>query len=522
MHSSSLAPAPGALIPPGTSLGKFKILRQLAVGGMAELYLAQASGLEGFQKQIVLKRVLPHLAADDAIVGMFLQEARLAATLHHPNIVQVYEMGIAAGSYFFTMEYVPGIDVRTVFRITSTTGESIPFEFIIAIGAAAAAGLHHAHEQRTSDGRPLGIVHRDVSPSNLIVSVNGVVKVIDFGIAQAQIGHAETRTGSTKGKITYMSPEQCKGATLDRRSDIFSLGIVLHELTSGQRLFATGSDYDTMTKIVSNETPLLSSLRDDCPAEFAQIVARCLERDPAKRFTSAELLQLALEGMARERRLDISSVALGQWMQRLAESDAVASAHPPITLGLPLTATAAAHEDSNDVRVHEGAPIAGERSPRPAKVLLRWVGAAVGTAVLAGAAVLMLQHRVASVKPPRPARIEEPEDHPIGVRPQVELSSVPRLPPEITPPPVDQRQVLLPVPAEVSTGHPPTKAVVLRQHNVTARHSRAIGRDDTHQPFTTTNPSSPPASAETGEQKRPQTSRAPKREEPDLDSWTGK
>ncbi len=219
-------------LPGGATFGKYEVLRKLAIGGMAEIYLARVRGHAGFEKLVVLKRILPHIAEDPAFVKMFLDEARLAATLQHPNIADVYDVGSEGKFYFFTMEYIHGADARTVRLQAHRKSQPIPLMNALAIVHGTASALAYAHDKRGPDG-PLGLVHRDVSSSNILVSFDGAVKLVDFGIARATSRESKTRTGTLKGKIPYMSPEQCQNQPLDRRSDLFSLGVVLYELTVG-------------------------------------------------------------------------------------------------------------------------------------------------------------------------------------------------------------------------------------------------------------------------------------------------
>src|SRR5450432_3178125 len=202
---------------------------------MADVLLGRADGsdskIAGFERHVVVKRIKSEHAKDKRFIPMFLHEARLAATLHHQNVVQVHDIGEAHGEYFFAMEYLHGEDLRKILGSVSKAKTHIPLANVIAIVSAAAAGLHYAHERRGSDKKKLDIVHRDVSPSNIIVGYDGSVKVVDFGIAKARMRAENTRTGTLKGKVSYMSPEQCKGASaVDRRSDVYSLGVVLYEL----------------------------------------------------------------------------------------------------------------------------------------------------------------------------------------------------------------------------------------------------------------------------------------------------
>jgi serine/threonine protein kinase len=284
---------------------------------MAEIYLARASGIEGFEKIVVLKRILPQHAQNDEFIAMFLDEARLAATLAHNNIAQTYDIGVEGQSYFFTMEYVHGEDLRNMLKQAARLGRGLPIELAVQIVLGMAAGLHHAHEKRGTDGRPLGIVHRDVSPSNVICTYDGAVKVVDFGIAKAATHRAESRVGTLKGKISYMSPEQCRGEKLDRRSDIFALGILLYELTTGSRLFRGENEFAILTQIVGNDVPLPTSRRPQYPPALERIVVKALQRDREQRYATMQDLQLDLESFARDARLPISSIALARYMEDL-------------------------------------------------------------------------------------------------------------------------------------------------------------------------------------------------------------
>ncbi|MGZ3407887.1 MAG: serine/threonine protein kinase, partial [Polyangia bacterium] len=298
-------------------LGRYEILRPLARGGMAELFLARATGIQGFEKLVVVKRILPEMARDTEYVEMFLEEARLAAGLHHSNIVQVYDIGEDELTPFFAMEYLQGEDVRTICRAAELRGERVPVEHALAIAIGVAAGLHHAHEQRDSDGRPLGIVHRDVTPHNVAVTFDGGVKLLDFGVAKTKKRTSATRHGTLKGKLGYMSPEQCRGDELDRRSDVFAVAILLWELLTGRRLYGGRSDFGVMKSIVETDAPRPSLVWHDCPPELEAIVMRGLRREREARQQTAEELQLALEAFARERRLPVSNAGLGHYLREL-------------------------------------------------------------------------------------------------------------------------------------------------------------------------------------------------------------
>lgn len=312
--------------PSGTRLGKYQLLRRIATGGMAEIFLARAQAMHGFEKQVVLKRILPQHASSDDFIRMFLAEARLAATLHHPNIVQVYDIGEEAGAYFFTMEYIQGEDLRRLVRAARRKQTPIPLAHILHIIMGMAGGLHHAHEKIGTDGLPLGIVHRDVSPSNVLVTYEGDVKVVDFGIAKAAAAQNSTIAGTLKGKIPYMSPEQCRGEAVDRRSDIFSIGTLLWELTTGKRLFAGENEFAILNRVAKADVPPPSSVRPEYPPELEAIVMRALSVDPENRYPSAIDLQIDIEDFAREARLPVSSARMGRFMRALFDDELKAAA----------------------------------------------------------------------------------------------------------------------------------------------------------------------------------------------------
>ncbi|MCU1276943.1 MAG: hypothetical protein JWM53_489, partial [bacterium] len=323
-----------ALARGGERFGKYETLRRIAVGGMAEIHLARAVGLEGFEKLVVLKRILPQYADDEEFVRMFLDEARLAATLHHSNVVQVYDIGAVDGQYFLSMEFLHGQDGRQLMKTVAASQQPLPLENAIAIMIGVLAGLHYAHE-RVVDGKPLNLVHRDVSPQNVFVTYDGGVKLLDFGIARASSRLSETRAGTLKGKIAYMSPEQCSGLPIDRRSDVFAAAIILWELTTGRRLFTGDSDFEVMRKIKEEDSPRPSAGSFAYPLALERIVLKGLKRDPAERYASAEEMQLELEAFVREQRLPVSAVGLGRWMREtfrddLARWERLSSAAEPI------------------------------------------------------------------------------------------------------------------------------------------------------------------------------------------------
>lgn len=295
-------------------VGRYDLVRRLGSGGMAEVHLARASGIEGFEKLVVLKRILPHLSADPHFVKMFLAEARLAAILEHNNIVQVFDLGRHDQDYFFTMEFVYGETLYSVLRAARRMGQKLPLEHSITMGIGTAAGLHYAHERVGFDGKPLGIVHRDVSPSNVMLTYDGCVKVTDFGIAKVTSRTDVTQAGTRKGKVPYMSPEQCRAKDLDRRSDIFALGIVLYEASTQTRLFDGEDEFGVMNRIVNGDIEPPSSRRSGYPKELERIVMKALSVDRERRYKTARGLQLDLEKFAREKKLTATPSHLSKWM----------------------------------------------------------------------------------------------------------------------------------------------------------------------------------------------------------------
>lgn len=299
--------------------GKYTLLRRLATGGMAELFLALQKSVAGFEKIIVIKRILPSMNSDEAFIEMLLHEARIAATLSHPNIVQIYDVGHAEGAYYIAMEHIHGEDLRSIVRqMKKHHMTEFPMENALAIVNGVCAGLAYAHEKRGLDGEPLRIVHRDISPQNVVITYGGDIKVVDFGIAKSgdRIGE-DTKSGRLKGKVPYMSPEQARGEEIDWRSDIFAVGIILFELTTGKRLFKGRSELETLRLICDRNYPRPSQVRPGYPPRLESIVMRALAKDREQRYQSARALQEDLEAYIREERLVVSTLRLRDWMESL-------------------------------------------------------------------------------------------------------------------------------------------------------------------------------------------------------------
>ena len=299
------------------SYGKFQLLKKLATGGMAEVFYARQRGIEGFSKEIVVKRILPHLAEDAEFVEMFKHEAVVAARFNHPNIAQVYEFAEQGGSYFIAMEYVHGEDLGRVMRKAWSTNQWIARPLAIRIIANAAEGLHYAHTRTGDDGRPLKVVHRDISPQNIIISFDGSVKVLDFGIAKAADQANLTKSGAIKGKFAYMAPEQAAGKPLDHRVDIFALGLVLYELITGTRPLKRDTELATLQAALEGSIQPPSQIVEDVPPELERIVMLALAKTPDDRYRDARQFQMALEDFLVGNRLSASSVQVSEMMETL-------------------------------------------------------------------------------------------------------------------------------------------------------------------------------------------------------------
>lgn len=295
--------------------GRYDILRLLGRGGMAEVFLARQRGEAGFSKHVVIKRILPHLADDEDFVDMLHDEARTAAELRHPNIAHVFDVGQDGGRTYIAMEYVHGQDMRRVQRRAQREG-GIPLIHALQMAIDTCAGLYSAHTSKDVKGMPLDIVHRDINPQNLLVSYDGVTKIVDFGIAKARSNQSNTETGVIKGKYSYMSPEQAGGFEIDARSDQFAVGIVLWELLAGKRLFKRAHDLATLAAVTDEPIPP--------PSRFAPItksldnvVMKALSRHPDDRFADCRAMMMALEDLLAEERMVHSSARVGAWMREL-------------------------------------------------------------------------------------------------------------------------------------------------------------------------------------------------------------
>ncbi|MDY7225299.1 serine/threonine protein kinase [Hyalangium rubrum] len=296
--------------------GKYQLLKKLATGGMAEVWLARQAGIEGFAKNVVIKRILPHLAEDREFVEMFKNEALIAANFNHPNIAQVYEFGEANGTYFIAMEFIHGEDLGRVMRKAWGAGQWIARPLAIRIVASACEGLYYAHTRLDGAGRPLKVVHRDISPQNILISFDGSVKLVDFGIAKAADSMGLTKSGAIKGKFAYMAPEQAAGKALDARADIFAIGLVLYELLTGVRPLKRDSELATLQAALECAIQAPSEVAD-VPSELDSVVMNALSKAADDRYRDARQFQVALEETLVAQRWVASSVQISELMETL-------------------------------------------------------------------------------------------------------------------------------------------------------------------------------------------------------------
>ncbi len=303
----------------GIPFGSYTLIKRVARGGMAEVFLARQRGVEGFEREVALKRILPHLVESPEFVDMFVEEARVAARLRHPNIAHIYDFGKVDDSPFIVMEFVEGIDGAKL--LDEAIRSPLPCEHLARIAADVCAGLHHAHSLRGPDGKVLGLVHRDVSPQNVLIGLDGQVKLVDFGIAKAAARVQRTRPGVVRGKFAYMSPEQCQGRELDGRSDVFNLGIILWEWLAGTTAFHRDDPVEAGKDITSGNLTPLREHRPDVPEALDKIVKRALAVDRDQRYPTASAMQLELEAFLRDSHSASNAILLGQFVRARFRGD---------------------------------------------------------------------------------------------------------------------------------------------------------------------------------------------------------
>jgi eukaryotic-like serine/threonine-protein kinase len=359
--------------------GKYYLLERINVGGMAEVFKAKTFGVEGFERLLAVKRILPNIAEDEEFITMFIDEAKIAVQLQHANIAQIFDLGKVDDSFFIALEYVHGRDLRAIFDRMRSRGEAVPIAMACHMIMQVCEGLDYAHNKRDGQGRELHLVHRDISPQNVLIGYEGEVKLIDFGIAKAAGKASKTQAGILKGKFGYMSPEQVRGLPIDRRSDIFAVGIVLYELLTGERLFVGESDFSTLEKVRNVEIVPPSSYNKKIPPELEKLVLKALARDPEDRYGNAIDLHDDLQSFLYSIGEFYSRKDLAAWMKKtfaveIEEDNAKLEQYRQIAA--PVAA-------SSSTEVSRRAAVAGAGSTsqgRAASVSARTGGAAGGSA----------------------------------------------------------------------------------------------------------------------------------------------
>ena len=348
-------------IPAPPRLGPYELLRRIATGGMAEVYFARRAGPHGFQKIVAVKRILPQFSRDADFVAMFVDEARVCARLGHPNIVQVFDFGEQDGELYMAMEYVDGTTGARLIRAAAARGEEIPLDVCLHITLSILRALDYAHAARDDEGKPLALVHRDVSPGNVLIDRTGAVKLTDFGIARAAEIERRTDAGQLKGKLGYMSPEQVVGRELDPRSDIFTLGIVMAEMLILRPLFSGGKELDVLLRIRDADLGAIDRAGARVPDDVRAVLFRALSRDPALRWASASAFAEGIEEIVRRRRLQVGPSRLAAFVEKLGLVAGPDGIEEETTAGVSSTAPIECDTSTRRVlRDDEGA-----RTPRP-------------------------------------------------------------------------------------------------------------------------------------------------------------
>jgi serine/threonine-protein kinase len=356
------------MVPSATlTIGRYAFHAEIASGGMATVHLARLLGPGGFSRIVAAKRLLPHMVRDAIFTRMLLDEARLAARIRHPNVVSTLDVVSSDGELVIVMEYVHGESLAKLVRTASTMAEAIPPRLAASVIIDALHGLHAAHEARDEDGKLLGVVHRDVSPQNLLVGVDGITRVADFGIAKATARSSYTRDGTIKGKLSYMAPEQIERGELTRAADVFAISVVLWELFTGRQLFDGKSDAEVMHRIVTCQVPAPSSFAAALPKIYDQILARGLARDPQQRYPTAQALALALEAVTEpmrpsEIRAWVEHVAADSLLRRSHAIAKIEGTRPDEVSALAKTMPATSPSRPQPEMLSTSAPVSSERS----------------------------------------------------------------------------------------------------------------------------------------------------------------
>jgi serine/threonine protein kinase/cytochrome c-type biogenesis protein CcmH/NrfG len=387
--------------------GKYLILGKIATGGMAELFQAKITSVEGFEKLVAIKKILPNLTQDKNLVNMFIDEAKLAAMLTHQNIVQIYDLGSMEGAYFIAMEYIRGKDLRIISNKSKAKELPIPIEYALFITCRICSGLDYSHNFKDFQGNTLKLIHRDISPQNILVTYEGEIKIVDFGIAKAAKESSDTEDGLIKGKVAYMSPEQAAGKTMDHRSDIFSTGLLLYEMVTGKRVFE-GSDLKVLDLVRKADFQPAETIVTDLPPEVIEILDRALAKAPSRRYKSCAAMLAELEECLSSFSVRPSAEGLSQYMKDLFAEEIAAEASALQQVGAEVYSfqeEATAEESTKTLRIMEKIAPAPSKKPETASSTYRlWLGTWAFAMVII-AIVLALLFKQRSV--PTPGKDEQ-------------------------------------------------------------------------------------------------------------------
>lgn len=429
-------------------IGRYQVVQEIASGGMGSVYLARQEGPAGFTKTLVVKRILPHLASDSELIEMFLNEARIAAVLQHQNIVQIFELGQDRDSYFIAMEYVHGRSLAELDRKAQAQGERVPLEVTARVVSQALLGLHHAHQHVDDLGNANPIVHRDVSPDNILVGFDGSVKLLDFGVAKATAFASKTRPGMLRGKLAYMPPEQVLEKPLDGRADVYAAGVVLYRMASGKRPYDVTSDAALIAiKMSAQPPPLLSQAVPGIDPRFEAIVAKAMAAEPENRFASAEEMAWALEELVNQGSKPAGAFQISSYMKVLFGDEARRPPSGSVSLLTPASRSGAKTRASSGSQSRTpNTPLPEEESVRlelERPTSKRWIGPILFLAIALGAGGIWLlsqqtrkQSRVVVTAVPSPSWVAE-KPAPAAPSPQpvtAENPTPPEVPPEPVPP----------------------------------------------------------------------------------------
>jgi TonB family protein len=384
----------------GVKFGQYVLIEKIATGGMAEVWKARMRGVEGFQKIVAIKKILPHLSDNQDFIEMFVDEAKLAAQLNHNNIIHIYDLGKIQSSYYIAMEYIDGFDLKTILRRGEERGQPMEPQLALFIASKVASALDYAHRKRDFEEKEMGLVHRDVSPQNVLISQEGDIKLCDFGIAKAASKASHTQAGALKGKLQYMSPEQAWGRSIDRRSDIFALATVLFELLTGRKLFTGDNELSILEQVREARVTPPSQMNDEVTPEIDRIVLKALQKDPANRYQTAGEMARDIDAVLYSFKPTPTSADLAIYMHRISSAEPVmhhpepepvfaAPAAPSMPAFTPAPVMAAAAPVAAAVHTPAAATVIEpwEQQPAPAKKGSAMPLVAVGGLVLVLAAI---------------------------------------------------------------------------------------------------------------------------------------